>query len=393
MNIVHILHGKANPRGHNGISRVAYFLNKHEKLLGNNSQIWAVVDGAVKHETLERDEYVTVELFPRVNIFNQNSSRGICKFIEEHRSEIDIVHFHMIWFYDKNIIAKTLKRLRIPFIITTHGTYSKPHAYTGKRLIAKWLFEVNYLNMANEIHILQRDEGYGNIKYGVKRPQFVIPNGIDNEEIPRERKGLLNEANWEGIKLLWIGVFREDKNLSELLKAISILPKAVKDKVSLILAGPDYNGNKRKLVREAEELHISQNIRVMEAVYDKDKYDLIESCDVYIMPSLSEGISMAILDALACGKPCILTKQCGMEYYLNRNFFFMCEPYAEDIARAVREMFDNSQALVEMGLNARTMIQDVFNWSIIAEQMIENYIRIVRISNGDVDTDSSAGTV
>ena len=142
MKVIHIVHGKANPTSANGISRVVYYLNKYEKLAGIDSQIWAIVDDVKRHSTYRRDEYVTVECYPRVSLF---SGHDIIKAIQEEKDSIDLVHFHLIWFYDKNIIAKSLRRMNIPFIITTHGTYSNPHAYTGKRLLAKWLYELDYL--------------------------------------------------------------------------------------------------------------------------------------------------------------------------------------------------------------------------------------------------------
>ena len=377
MNIIHIVHGKANPNGHNGISRVVYYLNKHEKKLGHNSEIWAVVDGQKKHETYKRDEHVTIEMFPRVNLLNRNSTDGICNHIEENKERIDIVHFHMIWFLDKNIIAKTVSRCNIPFVITTHGTYSKPHAYTGKRLIAKYLYEVKYLNRATEIHALQQDESYGNYKYGVRVPQFIVPNGIEPQEIPASRNARLRESFRGKLILLWIGVFRGDKNLDQLLEAIGMLPDEIKSHLILVLAGPDNKGNKDRLRQQAKALGLEDKVIFKDAVYNQDKYDLLESADVYIMPSLSEGMSMAILDAMACGKPCILTKKCGLEYYLRENFFFMCEPFAQDIERAILEMFEKKEELSSMGKNAARLIDDVFSWEKIALNMIENYRRIL----------------
>lgn len=382
MNIVHIVHGKANPNGHNGISRVVYFLNKHEKMLGHNSQIWAVVDGQKKHETFQRDEFVTVEMFPRVNIINHNSGESICSYIKKNKEKIDIIHFHMIWFYDKNIIAKTVADCDIPFVITTHGTYSKPHAYTGKRIIARKLYEVDYLNMATEIHALQPDESYGNYKYGVTVPQFILPNGIEQEEIPQIRKNDFKKRFADKIVLMWIGVFRGDKNLDQLLKALSLLPKQIREEIVLVLAGPDNKGNKGKLQNLAQKLKIEEQVIFKDAVYNQEKYDLLECADVYIMPSLSEGMSMAILDALACGKSCILTKQCGLEYYLGENFFFMCEPYAQDIKRAICEMYEKRELLSDMGKRSLELANTVFSWNSIAVKMIENYERILEEKNG-----------
>lgn len=373
MNIVHIVHGKANPAGHNGISRVVYYLNKNEKALGENSQIWAVVDGQVKHEKLIRDPYVSVEMFPRVTFLNKNNKESICTYIRNNKHRIDIIHFHMIWFYDKNIIASLLMELDIPFIITTHGTYSIAHAYTGKRKIARFLYEKKYLNMATEIHALQHGETYGNYKYGVKVPQFIIPNGIETSEILVKNQNV----NKDKVILFWIGVFRKDKNLEQLIRAIAYLPEEIKAAIKLIMAGPDNKGNKDALKRLVKANKLSEIIEIKDAVYNEEKYKLIAASDVCIMPSESEGFSMAVLDAIASGKPCILTKQCGLEYYYNENFFFMCEPYYEDIARAIEELFRKRDQLSLMGENARKLTESLFSWNVIAKKMIENYRRIL----------------
>lgn len=73
MNVIHITHGRANPHGHNGISRVVYYMNKYEKIHGINSQIWSIVDKVKSHYTYKRDNFVTVECFPRARIpFGKN---------------------------------------------------------------------------------------------------------------------------------------------------------------------------------------------------------------------------------------------------------------------------------------------------------------------------------
>ncbi len=211
MRIVHIVHGRVNPKGHNGISIVVYNLNKYEKLKGINSEIWGLIDGVKSHYTYKRDEYVTIECFPRVR--NPFDTHEIIERLREEKDSIDLVHFHMIWFYDKNIIAKALKEIGIEFIITTHGTYVKPHAYTGKRMVAKLVYELEYLNMAKEIHIITREEGSGLHRYGYEGRTFVAYNGIDLDTIPKYRKrDFFDDKPYrDKIKFLWLGVLRDDR--------------------------------------------------------------------------------------------------------------------------------------------------------------------------------------
>ncbi len=288
MKIIHIVHGKANPVSHNGISRVVYHLNKQEKLQGCDSQIYAIVDDAKTHYSHKRDEFVTVECFPRVRL--PFGCHEIIDKLYAQKDSIDLVHFHLIWFYDKNIISAALKKAGIPFIITTHGTYSKDHAYTGKRLLAKWLFEVDYLNMATEVHVITREEGAGLQKYGYTGPTFVAYNGIDLDEIPEQRRNdsFAAKPYRDKVKLIWVGVLREDKNLRGLIQAVAMLPTGLREQIVCVIIGPDYRSNISKYNMLSKELGCSDNFDYIGPLYGQEKYDAIESADIYVMPSFSE---------------------------------------------------------------------------------------------------------
>ncbi len=376
MRVIHIVHGKANPASHNGISRVVYHLNKEEKLQGCNSEIWALVDGVKSHHTHVRDEFVTVECYPRVWL--PLGKHEIINDLLAQKETIDLVHFHLIWFYDKNIIAKAVKKAGLPFIITTHGTYSTNHAYTGKRLLAKWLFECDYLNMADEIHTLNREEGTGLQKYGYRGNSFVAYNGIDRNEIPSKRRNdvFAEKPYADKIKLIWVGVLREDKNLRSLIQAVAMLPMELRKRFVCILVGPDYKGNAAKYAKLASELGCGSNFDCIGPLYDQDKYDAIASADVYVMPSFSEGFSMALLDAMACAKPSLLTSGCSMNYFYSDNFYVRCEPYAQDIMRGISEVFSRQEDWPEMGGNAQNLVDNTLCWNSIAQTMMLNYQRI-----------------
>lgn len=383
MKVIHIVHGKANPEGHNGISHVVYHLNKQEKLLGIDSQIWAVVDGTRSHYSLARDAYVTVECFPRVRLpFGRHE---IVERLIEEKDSIDLVHFHMIWFYDKNVIAKALSRAAIPFIITTHGTYSNPRAFTGKRKIARALYELKYLNMATELHVLTREEGTGLRKYGYEGKSFVVPNGVALDEVPSERSGDVydTEPYRDRVKAIWVGVLRDDKNLRTLIKSVAMLPWTIRDQLVVVVVGPDYRGNKTKYEALATTLGVRENFDFVGSRYEQEKFDAIESADFYVMPSFSEGMSLAVLDALACGKPSVMTMGCGMNYYLKHDFFVPCEPYAQDIARGIVALFDRRAEWPGMGERARVLCLDTFNWRGIAGSMAYHYERIQSALKGN----------
>jgi glycosyltransferase involved in cell wall biosynthesis len=351
-------------------------MNKQEKLLGINSETWAVVDDARSHFTHQRDEFVSIECFPRVR--NPFGRHEIIDRLIAEKDNIDLVHFHMIWFFDKNIIAKALTRAGIPFIITTHGTYSKPHAMTGRRRVARLLYERAYLNAATEIHAITDEEDQKLKDYGYRGPTFTAPNGIALDEVPEVRRNdVLGDPPKPGMaRFIWIGVKRADKNLVELIRAVAMLPADIRDKLVIYLLGPNYKNNETEYAALATKLGVGDNFHFMGSVYGQDKYDALESSDVHILPSLSEVFSLAMLDAMACAKPCLVSNGCGYGPWQKDNFFLSFEPKPEAIALAIEQMFARRADWQQMGKNARTVIERDLNWSVITRTMIKNYERI-----------------
>lgn len=376
MRVLHFTHGKVNPAGHNGISRVVYFLNKYEKLDGLQSEIWSVVDGVKNHETVRRDKFVTVEAFPRIR---SPFGAEIFDWLQREKDSIDLVHIHQMWFLDKDFLSLWLKRNGIPYIVTAHGTYSKPQSNRGKKWVAKHLYELPFLNRAREIHALTREEISELHAYGVRVPIFVVPNGLEPGEIPpQRRKDFFGEKAYvDKVKFLWVGVLRADKNLDSLARAVALLPEEVRNRIVVVIVGPDAKGNRSRLETLCRDLGVAEQFDFIGPLYGQEKFDAIESSDVYVMPSFSEALSLAVMDAMACGKPCLLTRQCNWTYYTQYRFGLFCEPWPEDLARGIVEMLERKSEWPEMGSNAKRLVQASLSWERIAGQMINEYGRIV----------------
>ena len=109
----------------------------------------------------------------------------------------------------------------------------------------------------------------------------------------------------------------------------------------------------------------------------EEKYQYILNSDIYIQPSFSEGISFSILDAMACAKPMILTRQTNMTYYYNKNFYLMVEPYPEDIASAIEKLALDENMRDELAKNAKNLIKTIFNWNSLIKEYIEMYKKVI----------------
>lgn len=371
MRVILVTHGKVNPNGHNGISRVVYNLNKYEKQAGIQSEIWSVVDGIKEEMTIDRGNGVQIKCFPRIkNVLSISSE--ICKAMEKEKESIDLVHFHMPWLLDKLAIARMCNRCNIPYIVTGHSAYSASQKQSWKMKLGK-RYEIPFLNKAAAIHAITREESSEFKKFGIKSDIFVIPNSIEDNS----QKVIRTKKDSAQVVFLFMGELREQKNLAALIRAIGSLEKKYKEMIKMYIVGPDSRGNMKRLKDLVFKLGVQENIEFTGGIFGEERNKYFEQADVYITPSLSEVISLSAIEAMSYGIPQIATRQSDVSYFYNENFFVMCENYAQDIARAIQEMLDRKEEWEEMSKNARRTYEKYFTWESNIVRFQREYQKII----------------
>jgi glycosyltransferase involved in cell wall biosynthesis len=192
---------------------------------------------------------------------------------------------------------------------------------------------------------------------------LVVPNGVDARTFrPAARTG-------DSLRVLSVARLVGGKGLEYLVRACSELRN---DGVSLTLVGggPD-EPNLRRLARESG----SDNIRFAGTVPHDRIADHYRHADVFVLPSLSEGLSNSVLEAMACGLPLLLTDTSGTQQMLRDgvNGFVIGERSAADIVGSLRRYLDDPGLLALHGGRSREIALSA-SWGSIAE----TYRRIYR---------------
>lgn len=367
MRVILVTHGKVNPTGHNGISRVVYGLNKYAKQFGIESEIWSVVDGIKEETDYVRDEFVTIKCFPRIK-YGIGSSAEICKRIREQKGSIDIIHFHMPWLLDKLPIARTCKECGIPYIVTGHSAYSASQKQTWKMKIGK-KYEVPFLNGAAAVHAITREESSEFKKFGINVPLLVIPNSVD-DPCPN---GFKYKEQENITRILFMGELRPQKNIDGLIEAVSLLSDSEKEQIRLDIVGPGANGSLENYKEITHKKGLDKQFVFHGGVFGEDRVELFKNADLYITPSLSEVISLSAIEAMAYGLPCVLTRQSDVSYFYNMGFFEMCENYSRDITRALHDIFEKKYEWSEMSSKSRLCYEQNFKWESNISKFIDAY--------------------
>lgn len=212
------------------------------------------------------------------------------------------------------VVVQTARRYGVKVVGTNHFMPENltPYALWAKQLkpFYDWFGWQWMLEVYNRVDIATAQSKNAAMlirKQGLRVPVFPVSCGIDLDRFHpdssidrracRERYGL----NPERKVFLFVGRVDGEKKLDVLLHAMSYLQR---DDVQLAIAGRGAAMDSLKAL--AAELNLGERVHFTGFIPNEDLHVLLNSADVFVMPSEAELLSLASLEAMACGKPVLL---------------------------------------------------------------------------------------
>lgn len=307
--------------------------------------------------------------------------RAIFKIAQLIRSNrINLIHINLI----RAIIFGGAAAIftRTPFIVTIHNT----EEYITKNGVAYKIIkslDQEILRRANYIACVSN----GVKNYVMKHYPRVDPskfctiyNGVSVKQyLAKNRKSILrNDFNisYEAILIGFVGRFTKQKGLLYLVEAVrNIVPYLRNTKFVLIGDGEQ----KEELIRKIHEYNL-QNFFIFTG-YCKNIIELFADFDIFILPSLWEGLPVALLEAMASGLPCVVTDVSGnSEAVLDGETGFVVPPGdTSALADAVIKLVQNKTLREMMGKRSKTRIFETFTAELMADKYKECYLKALKL--------------
>jgi len=240
--------------------------------------------------------------------------------------------------------------------------------------MASLLYENEHLRRAACLRALADAEAQSIRARGLRNPICVIPNGVDLPDLPASNSKS-QSANRK--TLLYLGRFHPKKNLSNLIRAWNEIFNSQRgsgERWILTIAGWDQGGYERELKRTAA----GASVAFLGSQFGAEKSECYRACDAFILPSLSEGLPMAVLEAWAHAKPVVMTPECNLPEGFEANAALRIGTTPEEIAAGLKqltEMSDDDRRA--MGARGRALVTRNFSWPRIGEQMRAVYDWII----------------
>ena len=197
----------------------------------------------------------------------------------------------------------------------------------------------------------------------------IIPNGIDLDKFhPAPSRELSGE-----LKLLTVGRLSVTKRFEMLVEAVEILSKQGKN-VRLTISGG--GGMFDELENLIEQKKLTDIINLTGRIESEKMPDVYRQHDMFVSASMQEGMSNAMLEAIASGLPIITTRCEGVDELISDNGIVVGKDSAETIAEAINNLAENKQAYGTMCALAGRRAEN-FGWDKVADGYIKLYQRIL----------------
>lgn len=372
MNVLHIVAGLPDAGG--GLSELVPRLGREAVRLGHEVTIATVsrphgqiATGA--QETLEGGVRIVqfAPSTPAVVYFSWEMLRGLRPLTETAA----VVHVHSSWTFPVWWAAQCAIAAGRPLFISPQGTLDPvrlAHSAWKKRLVGpldRWC-----LRHATVLHATSTAEKEWIERYVGGTPRVeVIPNGIDLPE-PRMRPRPADRTR----TVLSLGRLHPLKGLDLLLDAwpLAMQELGPGDRWELVIAGPDEQGTRARLERQARHLGLAK-VRFVGPLYGAEKAQTLADADLFVLPSRSENFGIVVAEALAAGVPVVTTK--GTPWHeIDGSSGWWVDVNAEAIAAALTAAMRLSDAeRTAMGARGRALVEAKYQWASVGRAMVELY--------------------
>jgi glycosyltransferase involved in cell wall biosynthesis len=291
-----------------------------------------------------------------------------------NRCNPDIVHLHGIWMYPSIAVAKWAHKAKRPYVVSPHGMldpWAVRHSGMKKRL-AGFFYQQANLQGARVLRALCTAESRAFRTFGLKGNIAVIPNGVDIPEAP-ERTGAGNKP---ALRMLYLGRLHGKKGIEPLIQAWELASARSGSfrRWELDIVGWGEGAYPDRIAKLINERGLSGSIRLLGPKFGRDKDLVYRSADAFILPTRSEGLPMAVLEAWSYSIPVLMTRESNLTDGFEAGAAIRIGTTASEIAVALESFAEMSDG-DRRGIGSRGLqhARARYQWKTIGHEMAAVY--------------------
>lgn len=301
---------------------------------------------------------------------------GLVKALSLHKkNKYDSIWSLMVTYNSFTAVFFKLLKSKVKFIFTLQD--GDPIPYLKRRALPLYPFFKKMFTKADCIQAISTYLADWAKEMGAKCPIKVIPNAVDykyfagsiDENKISHLKNKLGKKEGD-IFLITTSRLVVKNAVIDIVDSLQYLPMNVK----LLILGIGYE--EKKLRRRVEELKLQERVQFLGFVSHKDMPSYLQSSDIFVRPSLSEGFGNSFIEAMAAGLPVIATPVGGIVDFLKdgETGLFAEVNNPQSIAQKVEKYIKDKESRNYIINNAKKMVEEKYDWHNIALQMQDLFL-------------------
>jgi len=296
--------------------------------------------------------------------------REVCR-----KEQSDVLHANNLYFFTTIAACLNLRALRKPLVTTLHvGSITEMEgkvryaAGLYERLVGRWILRKS----SRIVAVSQAVKRYAESLDVEPSKISVVPNSVD----PLKFRPIIRGDRADGIvRVGFIGRLISNKGPQYLVEAAPRILRDFSD-VQFLVAG---NGLMlQELEHRVHQLGVESAFRFLGTV--PSNVEFLKSCDIMVRPSLTDGMPLTVLEAMACGIPTVASRVGGTSEILqDGDTGFLVEPRnVDELVSRISTLVADSNLRLEMGGRARKFIERYYSWNQVAAQLSVVYQDVLR---------------
>ena len=291
------------------------------------------------------------------------------------RGKYDLIHAHAFLPAIPAKIAKFF--IRRPLVYTVHGTSIgiKEEFLTQSvffRRIERYL--VCGIKYDKEITVAENFLEFENVNKDIQ----VIANGVNTSDFDR-----IDVKKNKDFTILYVGRFDKIKGVDYLIKAFATIEKQSKMPIKLDLVG--YGYEEKSLKELVSKMELGRKVHFLGKKTGDELIKIYKKSHLFVLPSLSEGQPLTLLEAFAAKLPVVATKVGDNEKYIqDGNNGFLAKPGdADDLVKMIGQVIGGANDVKEiknltLGENGYKLVKKNLTWQITAEKVINVWKSVIK---------------
>jgi len=256
---------------------------------------------------------------------------------------------------------------KLPFLLTLQEGSSGKRIFL-RRFIVWPLFKLIF-KKADYVQAISKHLANFGKKMGARCSIEVVPNGVDVKKF--RIQSLKTEANIKTI--ITVSRLVPKNAVDDLIKSLQYLDFPLK--LLILGIGP----LEKKLKNLVKKLNLEKKVLFLGLISPNEIPKYLSIADIFVRPSISEGLGNVFFEAMAADVPIIGTPVGGIVDFLeNGETGLFCQPrQPKDIAEKIEILIKNKELRNKLIKNAKQIVEEIYNWDIISKRMIKIYKKVI----------------